>query len=57
MELTESEKILRAEITIFDWDSDGNEVEMIPYNDALRAVKKALEQVKKLNIDVVSKSF
>ena len=49
--MTEAEKILRFEITTFDHNKEDKE--MIPYNDAIKAVEKALKQGQSLPIDSV----
>jgi hypothetical protein len=40
--MKKSEEILRKEITTFEWSNDGKLSKMIPYDDALKAVEKAL---------------
>ena len=42
--MTKSEKILRLSITKFDWSNDDKHTQMIPYDDALKAVEEALAE-------------
>jgi hypothetical protein len=39
--MTKAEELLRKEITLFEWGED-NDKQLIPYEDALIAVNKAL---------------
>ena len=39
--MTKEEEILKKEITIFEWGKE-NDKKLIPYEDALKAVKKAI---------------
>ena len=39
--MTKAEELLRKEITLFEWGED-NDKQLIPYEDALKAVNKAL---------------
>jgi len=40
--MTKAEEILRKEITMFDWSNCGRKTQMIPYEDALKAMNKAI---------------
>ena len=39
--MTKAEELLRKEITFFEWGKD-NDKQLIPYEDALKAVNKTL---------------
>ena len=39
--MTKAEEILKKEITLFEWGKE-NDKQLIPYEDALKAVNKAI---------------
>ena len=39
--MTKAEEILKKEITLFEWGKE-NDKKLIPYEDALKAVEKAI---------------